>query len=58
MDVLKICSENNWAGDEELAIDILANNVIFQNLRNCGSVVTASSAETLTEGEKGEVCHF
>ena len=42
-------------GDEELSIDIMANNVIFQNLRNCGSVVTASSAETLTEGLKRSV---
>jgi fructose-1,6-bisphosphatase len=33
-----------------LAIDILANNVIFQNLRACGAVATASSEETPTEG--------
>ena len=39
-------------GDEELAVDIVANNVIFQNLKNCGSVATASSAEAPTEGKK------
>lgn len=40
-------------GDEQLAIDILANNVIFQNLRACGSVATASSEETPTEDPMG-----
>ena len=40
----------HFAGDEQLAIDILANNVIFQNLKNCGAVATASSEETPTEG--------
>ena len=39
----------NEFGDEQLAIDILANNVIFQNLKACGSVATASSEETPTE---------
>lgn len=33
----------------------MANNVIFQNLRNCGSVATASSAETPTQGETKNV---
>lgn len=40
----------NEFGDEQLAIDILANNVIFQNLKACGAVATASSEETPTEG--------
>ena len=43
------------AGDEELAIDIVANNVIFQNLKNCGSVATASSIETPTEGKNTQI---
>jgi len=33
-----------------LAIDILANNVIFQNLKASGAVATASSEETPVEG--------
>jgi sedoheptulose-bisphosphatase len=40
-------------GDEQLAIDILANNVIFQNLKNSGAVATASSEETPTEDPMG-----
>ena len=40
----------NEFGDEQLAIDILANNVIFKNLRDSGAVATASSEETPTEG--------
>lgn len=40
----------NEFGDEQLAIDILANNVIFNNLRQCGAVATASSEETPVEG--------
>jgi len=43
----------NEFGDEQLAIDILANNVIFQNLKACGSVATASSEETPTEDPMG-----
>ena len=43
---------NYSPGDDELAVDIVANNVIFQNLKNCGSVATASSAEAPTEGNK------
>ena len=43
---------NYYPGDDELAVDIVANNVIFQNLKNCGSVATASSAEAPTEGNK------
>ena len=39
----------NEFGDEQLAIDILANNVIFQNLKACGAVATASSEENPTE---------
>ena len=42
-----------FLGDEQLAIDILANNVIFQNLRNSGAVATASSEETPTEDSMG-----
>ena len=38
----------NEFGDEQLAIDILANNVIFQNLKQSGTVATASSEETPT----------
>mmetsp|Transcript_28591 Transcript_28591/g.48008 ORF Transcript_28591/g.48008 Transcript_28591/m.48008 type:complete len:356 (-) Transcript_28591:189-1256(-) len=43
----------NEFGDEQLAIDILANNVIFQNLKNSGSCATASSEETPTEDPMG-----
>mmetsp|Transcript_11994 Transcript_11994/g.26697 ORF Transcript_11994/g.26697 Transcript_11994/m.26697 type:complete len:268 (+) Transcript_11994:158-961(+) len=43
----------NEFGDEQLAIDILANNVIFQNLKRAGSVATASSEETPTEDSMG-----
>jgi len=43
----------NEFGDEQLAIDILANNVIFQNLRASGAVATASSEETPTEDALG-----
>jgi sedoheptulose-bisphosphatase len=45
----------NEFGDEQLAIDIVANNVIFQNLKNSGSVATASSEETPTEDPMGGV---
>jgi sedoheptulose-bisphosphatase len=43
----------NEFGDEQLAIDILANNVIFNNLKACGAVATASSEETPTEDPMG-----
>jgi len=43
----------NEFGDEQLAIDILANNVIFDNLRASGAVATASSEETPTEDPMG-----
>lgn len=43
----------NEFGDEQLAIDILANNVIFSNLKSCGAVATASSEETPTEDPMG-----
>jgi len=43
----------NEFGDEQLAIDLLANNVIFQNLKACGAVATASSEETPTEDPMG-----
>ena len=43
----------NDFGDEQLAIDILANNVIFDNLRASGAVATASSEETPTEDPMG-----
>jgi sedoheptulose-bisphosphatase len=42
-------------GDEQLAIDILANNCIFQNLRDCGAVATASSEETPVEDPIGGI---
>lgn len=45
----------NEFGDEQLAIDILANNVIFQNLKACGAVATASSEENPTEDPMGGV---
>lgn len=43
----------NEFGDEQLSIDILANNVIFQNLKACGFVETASSQENPTEDAMG-----
>lgn len=43
----------NEFGDEQLAIDILANNVIFQSLKQSGAVATASSEETPTEDPMG-----
>lgn len=43
----------NEFGDEQLAIDILANNVIFQCLRNSNAVATASSEETPVEDPIG-----
>lgn len=43
----------NEFGDEQLAIDILANNVIFSNLKQCGAVATASSEETPVEDPMG-----
>mmetsp|Transcript_43848 Transcript_43848/g.137760 ORF Transcript_43848/g.137760 Transcript_43848/m.137760 type:complete len:232 (-) Transcript_43848:856-1551(-) len=36
----------NEFGDEQLAIDILANTVIFENLKASGTCATASSEET------------
>lgn len=43
----------NDFGDEQLAIDVLANNVIFQQLRECGVVGVASSEEEPTEQTQG-----
>jgi len=43
----------NEFGDEQLAIDILANNAIFANLKSCGAVATASSEETPVEDPMG-----
>merc|ERR1711937_971938 len=43
----------NAFGDEQLAIDVLADNVIFENLRASGSVATASSDEEPTEVNMG-----
>lgn len=45
----------NDFGDEQLAIDILANNVIFSRLAECGAVATASSEETPVEDPVGGV---
>jgi sedoheptulose-bisphosphatase len=45
----------NEFGDEQLAIDILANNVIFNNLRASGAVATASSEETPVEDPMGGI---
>ncbi|GAB5361699.1 hypothetical protein AAMO2058_000735200 [Amorphochlora amoebiformis] len=43
----------NAFGDEQLAIDVLADNVIFENLRASGAVATASSEEEPTEVNMG-----
>eukprot|EP00471_Norrisiella_sphaerica_P003405 CAMPEP_0184479108 /NCGR_PEP_ID=MMETSP0113_2-20130426/954_1 /TAXON_ID=91329 /ORGANISM="Norrisiella sphaerica, Strain BC52" /LENGTH=414 /DNA_ID=CAMNT_0026857117 /DNA_START=42 /DNA_END=1286 /DNA_ORIENTATION=+ len=43
----------NAFGDEQLAIDVLADNVIFENLRASGAVATASSEEEPTEVPMG-----
>jgi sedoheptulose-bisphosphatase len=43
----------NEFGDEQLAIDILANTVIFENLKASGAVATASSEETPVEDPMG-----
>lgn len=43
----------NEFGDEQLAIDILANSVIFNKLRASGTVATASSEENPTEDAMG-----
>jgi sedoheptulose-bisphosphatase len=43
----------NEFGDEQLAIDVLANNVIFENLKSSGSCATASSEETPVEDPMG-----
>lgn len=43
----------NEFGDEQLAIDILANNVIFSSLKNSGAIATASSEETPVEDPLG-----
>jgi len=45
----------NEFGEEQLAIDILANSVIFANLRASGAVMTASSEETPTEDPMGGI---
>ena len=41
------------ASGDQIAIDILANNIIFQNLRQTGVVAVASSKETPTEDPMG-----
>lgn len=43
----------NAFGDEQLAIDVLADNVIFENLKASGAVATASSEEEPTEVPMG-----
>jgi len=43
----------NAFGDEQLAIDVLADNVIFENLKASGAVATASSEEEPTEVNMG-----
>jgi len=43
----------NEFGDEQLAIDILANTVLFDNLKKSGCVEVASSEETPTEDPMG-----
>lgn len=41
------------ASGDQIAIDILANNIIFSNLRQTGVVAVASSKETPTEDPMG-----
>ena len=48
----------NEFGDEQLAIDVLANNVIFENLKACGCCATASSEETPVEDPMGGEVSF
>merc|ERR1711998_42009 len=43
----------NAFGDEQLAIDVLADTVIFENLKASGAVATASSEEEPTEVPMG-----
>jgi sedoheptulose-bisphosphatase len=43
----------NEFGDEQLAIDILANSILFEQLKASGVVETASSEETPTEDPQG-----
>jgi len=43
----------NEFGDEQLAIDILADNILFANLKACGACEIASSEETPTEDPMG-----
>eukprot|EP00467_Chlorarachnion_reptans_P012699 CAMPEP_0114512676 /NCGR_PEP_ID=MMETSP0109-20121206/15116_1 /TAXON_ID=29199 /ORGANISM="Chlorarachnion reptans, Strain CCCM449" /LENGTH=411 /DNA_ID=CAMNT_0001692403 /DNA_START=50 /DNA_END=1285 /DNA_ORIENTATION=+ len=43
----------NAFGDEQLAIDVLADNVIFENLKSSGAVATASSEEQPVEVPMG-----
>lgn len=43
----------NEFGDEQLAIDILADNILFANLKNCGACEVASSEETPQEDPQG-----
>ncbi|KAJ8901945.1 hypothetical protein NDN08_004147 [Rhodosorus marinus] len=44
----KVACFNDF-GDEQLAIDILSDKVIFENLTNCGTCATASSEEVPKE---------
>lgn len=48
----------NEFGDEQLAIDVLANNVIFENLKASGCCATASSEETPVEDPMGGEVSF
>ena len=45
----------NDLGDEQLAIDIVANSVIFANLKASGVIATASSEETPVEDALGGI---
>mmetsp|Transcript_12813 Transcript_12813/g.39396 ORF Transcript_12813/g.39396 Transcript_12813/m.39396 type:complete len:371 (-) Transcript_12813:1715-2827(-) len=49
----KVACFNDF-GDEQLAIDILADKVIFENLTACGTVATASSEENPQENQLTE----
>ena len=46
------------ASGDQIAIDILANNIIFQNLRQTGVVAVASSKETPTEDPMGGTTNY
>lgn len=44
-EAVKLGSHNSF-GDEQLAVDVSADDVVFENLRRCRKVATAASEET------------